>query len=115
MKSLPNRNINLLVLLFFLFSLLGLGGCGAGIVASGEKTYPVSDHFDGNRYFNPDSPSIQGEGPKRGVLGWVWQWMAGNKWPEWPEFNEFSPGPRPAGPRTERDPPDYLLSATPPS
>ena len=95
MKSLSNKNINLLVLLFFLFSLLGLGACGAGIVASGEKTYPVSDHFDGDRYFNPGSPSLSGEGPKRGILGWVWQWMAGKNWPEWPEFNDFPPGPPP--------------------
>ncbi len=96
MKALSNKKTNLLILLFCLFSLLELGACGAGIIASGEKTYPVSDHFDGNRYFNPGSPSMEGEGPKRGILGWVWHWMAGNEWPEWQEVKDFFPGPRPA-------------------
>ncbi len=62
---------------------------------SADKVQPVSNHFDGNRYFNPNSPSITGEGPKRGVLGWVWRWMVGNDWPQWPDFNDFSTGPPP--------------------
>jgi L-ascorbate metabolism protein UlaG (beta-lactamase superfamily) len=88
-------------LIWFLFSLvllslLSLGACGAKQVPSGESVRPVSDHFDGERYFNPGSPSKEGEGPKRGVFGWIWQWLAGNDWPEWPEFVDLPLGPPPA-------------------
>ena len=81
----------------FILSLffLSLEGCGARIGTVVEEAPPVSDHFDGKRYFNPCSPSSTGEGPKRGVLGWVWQWMAGKNWPEWPKFKEFPSEPPP--------------------
>lgn len=95
MKSLLKNSLSLLMLTVFLLSSLSFGACGARMGTYAEKVQPVSDHFDGNRYFNPGSPSISGEGPKRGVWGWVWQWMAGNDWPEWPEFNDFPQGPPP--------------------
>ena len=79
-----------------LLSFLSFGACGAKQVPSGERVQSASDHFDGQRYFNPGSPSKEGEGPKRGVLGWIWQWLAGNDWPEWPEFMDLPPGPPPA-------------------
>jgi L-ascorbate metabolism protein UlaG (beta-lactamase superfamily) len=94
MKGLFKNSLRLLLFSLFFLSFLSLGACGARTGTYPETAQPVSDHFDGNRYFNTNSPSIQGEGPKRGVLGWVWQWMAGNKWPEWPDFNEFSHGPQ---------------------
>ena len=96
MKGLFKNSLSLLIYSLFFLSFLSLGACGARIGTYAEKTQPVSDHYDGDRYFNPGSPSLSGEGPKRGVLGWVWHWMAGNDWPEWPEVNDFSPGPRPA-------------------
>ena len=79
-----------------LLTFLSLGACGAKQVPSGESVQPVSDHFDGQRYFNPGSLSKEGEGPKRGVLGWIWQWLAGNDWPEWPETIDVPPGSPPA-------------------
>jgi L-ascorbate metabolism protein UlaG (beta-lactamase superfamily) len=96
MKRLFKNSCSLLILSLFLLSILSLSACGARIATYAEKAQPVSDHFDGDRYFNQGSPSIPGEGPKRGILGWVWRWMASNDWPEWPEDNDLSPGPRPA-------------------
>jgi L-ascorbate metabolism protein UlaG (beta-lactamase superfamily) len=95
MKSFFKISISLLILSFFLISFLSLGACGARIGTYAEKAQPVSDHFDGNRYFNPGSPSISGEGPKRGILGWIWHWLVSNDWPEWAEVKDFSPGPPP--------------------
>jgi L-ascorbate metabolism protein UlaG (beta-lactamase superfamily) len=95
MKASPSKKCNLGILFIFIFSLLGLGACGAGNIATGEKTVPVSDHFDGSLYVNLGSPSSAGEGPKRGVLGWVLQWMVGKNWPEWPEVKDSFLGPPP--------------------
>ena len=95
MKGFLRNGLALLILALFLLSFLSLGACGARMGTYADKVQPVSDHFDGTRYFNPGSPSKEGEGPKRGVFGWIWQWMAGNDWPEWPEWNEFPPGPPP--------------------
>jgi len=58
------------------------------------------DHFDGLRYFNPHvsqtSPSPPGQGSRRGVSWWVWNWILNDDWPEWPEVKDMQPGPRPA-------------------
>jgi len=99
MKGFFRNGLGLLILSLFLLSFLSLGACGGRMGTYADKVQPVSDHFDGTRYLNPGSPSKEGEGPKRGVFGWIWQWMAGN---DWPEFSDLPPGPR-----TERDPPDY--------
>ena len=80
--------------LFSLTSLLFLAGCG-GKVSTPEKGYPLSDHFNGEIFINPGSTSPTGEGPKRGVMGWLWHWMTGENWPEWPEFVEYPLGPTP--------------------
>jgi L-ascorbate metabolism protein UlaG (beta-lactamase superfamily) len=69
------------------------GACGARTGTLPEQSQPISDHFDGTLYFNPGSPPVLGQGPKRGVWGWVWNWMTKN---DWPEFKEFSPSPLPA-------------------
>jgi len=69
--------------------------CVKRIGISPEKSSLVSDHFNGTYYVNPGSPSSTGDGPKRGVLGYLWQWMAGNTYPGWPEFVEFPLGPTP--------------------
>lgn len=88
--------INLLFLLIITCSLLLFPACGARTGFSPEQTPPVSDHFDGQLFFNPGSQSPSGEGPKRGVLGWVWHWLASNDWPAWPDQEELPPGPPPA-------------------
>jgi L-ascorbate metabolism protein UlaG (beta-lactamase superfamily) len=79
------------IILFF-----SLSACVARVGISPEKKPPISDHFNGEFFVNPGSPSETGEGPKRGVLGYLWQWMAGNAYPGWPEFVEFPPAPPPA-------------------
>jgi L-ascorbate metabolism protein UlaG (beta-lactamase superfamily) len=68
----------------------------ASIGAAAETPFPLSDHFNGTYFLNPGSPSHTGDAPKRGVLGYLWQWMAGNAYPGWPEFEEYPPGQPPA-------------------
>lgn len=92
----PTRFIlNLLFLSIITGSLLLFPACGARTGFSPGQTPPISDHFDGRFFFNPGSQSPSGEGPKRGVLGWVWHWLAGNDWPDWPDQEELPPGPPP--------------------
>jgi L-ascorbate metabolism protein UlaG (beta-lactamase superfamily) len=95
MKGLAKNSICPLLLSLIILGFLSLAACGARMGTSADKIQPVSDHFDGQRYFNPGSPAIGGDGPKRGVLGWVWHWLAGNDWPEWPKFTEHPAGPPP--------------------
>ena len=68
--------------------------------AGTEKPSPVSDHFDGALYFNPDITqplsSIQGQTPVRGRSWWIWRFIFGTDWPEWPEVKNLLPGPAPA-------------------
>ena len=95
-----------------LLSLLSLGACGAKQVPSGESVQPVSDHFDGQRYFNPGSLSKGGEGPQTGCPGLDLAvagrqrlaGMAGNH----RRAARFPPRGRPA----ERDPADWRRWAT---
>jgi L-ascorbate metabolism protein UlaG (beta-lactamase superfamily) len=60
----------------------------------------ISDHFDGNLFFNPEGqtppPSPPGEQPRRGLSGWIWRWIFGNDWPEWPKITEDAPREPPA-------------------
>lgn len=88
--------LHLLLCAASLLSFLLIGACGMKSGPSPEKLSPISDHFDGNLYFNPGSSSAQGEGPKRGIFGWVWHWITKSGWPDWPEFIEASIGPQPA-------------------
>jgi L-ascorbate metabolism protein UlaG (beta-lactamase superfamily) len=68
--------------------------------AGAEKPSPVSDHFDGALYFNPDvtqpSSSLPGQAPARGRSWWIWRLLFGTDWPEWPEAKNLQPGPTPA-------------------
>lgn len=41
--------------------------------------YPVSDHFDGQKFFNPGGPQVKGF---REFLKWQWTRKA-SKWPDW--------------------------------
>jgi L-ascorbate metabolism protein UlaG (beta-lactamase superfamily) len=94
-KNFVQKIVNVSVLLIILLSFLELGGCGPGAGLYPEKGPPVSDHFDGRRFFNPGSDIPAGEGPKRGVLGWIWRWLVGAEWPEWPVFVDFPQGAPP--------------------
>jgi L-ascorbate metabolism protein UlaG (beta-lactamase superfamily) len=62
---------------------------------------PVSDHYDGELYFNPDSnsplPARPAEEPQRRSFGWFWlRFMFGIDRPQWPPNVSASPGARPA-------------------
>jgi L-ascorbate metabolism protein UlaG (beta-lactamase superfamily) len=60
--------------------------------ATDERVSRLSDHFDGEKYFNPLPPesaaeSVQRPAPERRGLfsGWVWGWIFGHEdWPQWP-------------------------------
>ena len=80
--------------------MLALAGCllfsghGAESNTSAEKMQQVSDHFNGEQYFNPGyQQSLPGQQPKRS--GWIWRWIFRNDWPEWPEVKGSLPGPLP--------------------
>lgn len=64
-----------------------------------EKPARISDHFDGELYFNPPGmqPSQGGAAnlPRRGGSGWIWRVLFGTEWPEWPLLKEDSRGPKP--------------------
>lgn len=64
-----------------------------------------SDHFDGNRYFNPDvrPDHTAGTPPRGGSYVWLRRWLIGVDWPEWKTGQEFTPGPRPASRVPEGD------------
>ena len=95
MKPALNLFIYLLALTCFLTPLARADELGA----SSGKAQPVSDHFDGQLYFNPGvhQPSLSpGQEQARSRPGWIWRWIFGSEWPEWPEVKEFTPGTPPA-------------------
>jgi L-ascorbate metabolism protein UlaG (beta-lactamase superfamily) len=84
-----------IVTILFCLALIGfapfyLSGADRGAYA--EEKASISDHFDGDLFFNPESltppPSPPGEQPRRGLSGWIWRWIFGNDWPEWPKITE---------------------------
>jgi L-ascorbate metabolism protein UlaG (beta-lactamase superfamily) len=57
----------------------------------------LSDHFDGNLYFNldePPPPPVE-QAPQRSHSSWIWRWVFGTGWTEWPVVKGPSPGPPP--------------------
>lgn len=98
-------------LLLFL-ALIGLiTGCMRGAdpgTLAGEST-PLSDHFDGRRFFNPvgratpPSPPAGEPGSRRS--SWIGRLLFGNDWPEWPQM----PGGPPGEPPAVRVPKSWLL------
>ena len=84
-----------------------ISGCvqTAGQGDAGARAPAITDHFNGERYFNPGelatppSPATQ---PSPGRhRGWIWRWLLGNEWPAWPEVVATPVGPRPVE-RVER-------------
>jgi L-ascorbate metabolism protein UlaG (beta-lactamase superfamily) len=62
-------------------------------------THPISDHFDGEHFFNPE-PTIRGpNGSRRGFLSILRARMKKdpNVWATWPDFIENAPYQPPAG------------------
>jgi L-ascorbate metabolism protein UlaG (beta-lactamase superfamily) len=64
-----------------------------------EKPGKISDHFDGEFYFNPvamqPSQGVAGNLPRRGGSGWIWRLLFGMDWPEWSPVQENSQGVKP--------------------
>ncbi len=60
----------------------------------------ASDHFDGEKYFNPAGPtalSPAGETQRRSRIWWLWRWVFdNNSWPDPADATAYSPGPPPA-------------------
>lgn len=71
--------------------LIGVGGCAVRQEGGGANPYysgPVSDHFDGKRFFNPDGESPQG-------FGEFLRWQFSGKKADWPDDIAITPD-RPA-------------------
>jgi L-ascorbate metabolism protein UlaG (beta-lactamase superfamily) len=68
-------------------------------------TYPISDHFDGEKFFNPE-PTIRaapaGTKPRRGILSFVIARLRRDPklWSTWPDHVDNKPYPPPAGDST---------------
>jgi L-ascorbate metabolism protein UlaG (beta-lactamase superfamily) len=62
---------------------------------SAEKTQKVSDHYDGNIFFNPDQlhpSSARPESPaNRSIFWFAWRWIFNDDRPEWPEIEHITP------------------------
>jgi len=60
----------------------------------------ASDHFDGEKYFNPAGPdalSSASQTQRRSRFWWLWRWMFdNNSWPDPTDATVYSPGPPPA-------------------
>jgi L-ascorbate metabolism protein UlaG (beta-lactamase superfamily) len=87
-------------LIISIIIVLALAGClffsarGAGSNTSAEKVQQISDHFNGEQYFNPGyQKPLSSQQPRHSR--WIWRWIFGNDWPEWPEVKDFLPGPQP--------------------
>ena len=89
------------ILFIFFLALIFLLPSHAGTVepgASAGKAPHVSDHFDGQLYFNPGAHPSQpalGQGQRRSRFGWVWRWILGPGWSEWSEVRDITPGAPP--------------------
>ncbi len=54
---------------------------------------PVSDHFDGERFFNPDGDDTAGAPSGGSRAGFLWSRLTGAGQPEWPERVAVTPSP----------------------
>jgi L-ascorbate metabolism protein UlaG (beta-lactamase superfamily) len=100
MHGLKKRRIGFFVCSLFFLVLLALTNSGAKTELTSNRSWPVSDHFDGTLFFNPGlpqpAPSSSGNPPTRGVFWYLWRWVFSNDRPPWPEVKDFTPGPPPA-------------------
>lgn len=73
--------------------------CSRGISPawSTAERETLSDHFDGNLFFNPGTPPApsSGEEPRRSRAGWIWRWLFGSDWPQWPQVSDITPAEPP--------------------
>jgi L-ascorbate metabolism protein UlaG (beta-lactamase superfamily) len=90
-----NRSLSACILFLVLTAIIALPA--QGVAPDG---LPVSDHFNGNGYFNPGfsqpSVSASGQASGRSRLPWIWRFLFGTDWPVWPEITAASPQAPPA-------------------
>jgi L-ascorbate metabolism protein UlaG (beta-lactamase superfamily) len=91
-----NISLRIFIYLLFLLSFLPHPAGGAESTSPAAAKQQVSDHFDGNLYFNPGSaqPPPPGQEP-RGRTRWILGWLFGIDRPAWPETKDPGPGPAP--------------------
>ncbi len=89
--------LRIFIYLLLLISFLPLPAGGVESSAPVEKGHQISDHFDGELFFNPNilHPPPPGHAP-RGRARWIMGWIFGIDRPDWPEVKDFAPGPPPA-------------------
>lgn len=66
---------------------------------SKEKAQKVSDHYDGNTFFNPNqapSTSVPASQPNRGLLWFAWRWLFNDDRPAWPDIENITPAVPPS-------------------
>jgi L-ascorbate metabolism protein UlaG (beta-lactamase superfamily) len=80
------RRLLLAFLLAPVAAVLAAVGLGAFVLSAPRFRGPVSDHFDGRRFFNPGVP------PKEGGF---WTWMLSRDRGPWPDWIEEPTGPPP--------------------
>jgi len=93
-----NRNRVLFAVLAVAAAFLFFQAGWAGQAAPGGKSGLVSDHYDGEVYFNPvvhPETGKAGPEPRRGFSRWIWRWVMSDRWPRWPEGAADPPGPPP--------------------
>jgi len=84
----------LLVALLLFMACLPSGFSGTGQGGGAPAVRPVSDNFDGERFFNPwDEPPPEGQAPRRSR--WLWRWLIADDMPEWPAEVAVMPAERP--------------------
>lgn len=95
-----HKKIAVLLFCLALISFLVFHAHGADPGICAEDKGRISDHFDGNLFFNPGigmpPPLPAGGETKRGISGWIWRWMFGNDWPAWPQIRNGKWGEPPA-------------------
>ena len=97
----PSKNIAgllfcLTLIIFLVFRVYD--GVDPGVCAENKER--ISDHFDGNLFFNPGvhvpPPLPPGEEQKRSSSSWIWRLFFGNDWPNWPQIMDGTPAEPPA-------------------
>ncbi len=66
----------------------------AGNISS-PQAFKISDHFDGNVFFNPDEmhPMSAGPAPQshHGIFSFAWRWLFSDDQPLWPQLPDIPP------------------------
>ncbi len=90
MNTIKKPGIALLILLLCLFAITALAQREN---SPPEKAKYISDHFDGNTFFNPkdEQPMAapSSNQPPRGLFSFAMRWLFNNNMPPWPSFQDI--------------------------